>query len=61
VLPSSDLVLVARLTLDEERAPIDAGHADAPRIAREDLDGDPRTQDGFTDGVARPDTGADER
>jgi hypothetical protein len=34
---------------------IDAGHLAAPRLAREDLDGEDRVKDGA------PDTGADER
>jgi hypothetical protein len=36
-------------------AAIDAGHLEAPRLAREDLDGEDRVKDGA------PDTGADER
>ena len=40
---------------------LDAGHLEAPRIAAEDIDGEPRVEDGDGDGSSLPDSGADER
>ena len=42
-------------------AAVDAGHPEATRIATEDIDGECRVRDGDQDGMAKPDTGADER
>jgi hypothetical protein len=59
--PSTDLVLVPRLVLNQELEVIDRGDFDPPRMPLEDLDGEPRVADGDADGVPAPDTGADER
>jgi hypothetical protein len=60
-LLSDDLVLVPRLILEQEWVTIDAGHTEAPRLATEDIDGEPRINDGDRDKLLAPDVGADER